>query len=144
RGEIGKVAALLLPGPAQIDRHGADRGVRTDHVRERGRRPSELLEREAVAEVTRSRATVLLRKRQPEEAEGRHLTKHVIGDAVRVFHLLLEGHETRLDELTHRARAQLKHPGDVAVQPRPAGSNDTTTPRQRGSPRPRTSVARTD
>src|SRR5439155_17557321 len=114
-GEIGKVAALLVFGTAEKDRHRADRGVRADDVRESRRRAPKLLEREAVPEIPGADTAVFLGEGESEEAELPHLLEHVARDLVGLLDLFLERLETRLHEVTRGARQELQLLGDVEV-----------------------------
>src|SRR5881397_4070469 len=86
-GEVREVPALLVLGAAEKDRHRANRGVRADDVRERGRRAPELFEREAIPEIPRADAAVLLGERKPEETELTHLLENAVRDLVGLFDL---------------------------------------------------------
>ena len=89
--------------------------MRANDVRECGRRASELLEREAIAEIARACAAVLLGEWQPKKAELGHLLQDAIRDLVVLFDLLLEWLEARFNEVAHGARDQLQLLRDVEV-----------------------------
>ncbi len=89
--------------------------MRSDEIRERGRRAPELLQGEAVAEVAGSDAAVLLGERQAEESERRHLSHDLARDLVVVLDLLLDRLQSCLDEVAHGAREEPQLFRDVEV-----------------------------
>src|SRR5687768_3158598 len=139
RGEVRKVAPLLLLVAAEIDGHRADRRVCADEVGEGRRCPTELLECDAIAEVAGRRAAVLLRKRQPEESELSHLAHEGIRDPIVELDLALNRADLLLDELADRPSQALELLRDVEVDaPMLVGA----TPRRGGWRRSRGSAAR--
>src|SRR2546423_12657021 len=114
-GECGEITAFLILGPAEEDRHRADRRVRSDDVRERRGRSSELLECEAISEISGTDAAVLLRERKSEEAELAHLFQDFARDFVGVFDLFLERLKARFHEVARRTRQELELLWDVEV-----------------------------
>ena len=89
--------------------------MRAHDVRERGAGATELLEREAVPEVARGGAAVLLGEGKPEEAELAHLPEHLRWDLVALLDLPLKRPQARLDEIAHGAREQPQLLGDFEI-----------------------------
>src|SRR2546430_15714102 len=93
--------------------------MRAMDVRECGGRASEGLGGEAIAEIARPCAAVLLGEWQPKKAELGHLLQDAIRDLVGLFDLLLEWLEERFNERAHGAPAPPQLLRDVEGPLRP-------------------------
>ena len=71
RAQPRQPLALLLLGAEQVDRLGAERGVRAQRDRHRGVHPRQLLDRERVGERVAAAAAVLLGERDPHQVRAR-------------------------------------------------------------------------
>ena len=122
RAELRQPLALLLLGAEQVDRLGAERGVRAERDRDRGVDPRQLLDGERVGERVGAAAAVLLGERDAHQAELAELGDDLVREATSsrssssatgATSLLGEVADGALDQARARRRGRSPWPGCI-------------------------------
>ena len=104
--EIRQQPLLLLVGAEEVDRLRAERGVGAQRDRDRGVDPGQLLDRERVGERVAAAAAVLLRERDPHQAELAHLRDELVGERLGPVELLGDRRDLVAGEVADRVAQQ--------------------------------------
>ncbi len=78
----------MLRGAEVVDGRSSQRDGRLQRDADSGVPPGQLLDGQAVAEKIRAGASVLLAKREPEEAQLAHLANYLVGESMLPVQLL--------------------------------------------------------
>ncbi len=109
------VALLLLLGAEQVDRLGAERGVRAERDRDRRIDARELLDHHRVVLSAASRAAVLLRERDPHQVELGELANDLVRECLVPVEVLGDRRDFGPSELAHGVAQELLVCGEFEV-----------------------------